>query len=286
MHELSAGIYNMLKSKTTQPMSVSSLLAKVQASDDKLEANLFTLLQSVCGTKQYWFTRQGELKCMIREYGSLTLFITFSCIEYKSPDTIQFLRKVNNVPPSYNTGKLCTEDPNSVSRKFSMKFHAFFQQMIIRGGFLGTVDHFFWKKEYQTRGAPHYHVLLWVRGAPVIGDDDPSKVLGWIQERITCQIPDKGSDPELHALVTKYQMHKCSQYCQRRHKLKGNTFITRCRFGFPRQPCDSLSLNSVEESLKARKKFTNLAELTKRSGSMTTTLSSCCYEKQTLTFNT
>ena len=30
----------------------------------------------------------------------------------------------------------------------------------------------------------HYHVLLWIRDAPVIGVDDPEKVLGWIQEKI------------------------------------------------------------------------------------------------------
>ena len=67
--------------------------------------------------------------------------------------------KVNNVPPSYNIGKLCVEDPISVSRKFSLKFHAFFRKVLINGEVLGKVDHFYWKKEYQNRGAPHYHVL-------------------------------------------------------------------------------------------------------------------------------
>ena len=41
--------------------------------------------------------------------------------------------------------------------------------MIIKGEILGKVNHFFWKKEYQMRGAPHYHVLLWINEAPVIG---------------------------------------------------------------------------------------------------------------------
>ena len=60
-----------------------------------------------------------------------------------------------------------------------------------------------WKKEYQNRGAPHYHVLLWIQDAPVIGIDDADKVLAWIEDRITCKLPDKESDPELHAMVTK-----------------------------------------------------------------------------------
>ena len=73
---------------------------------------------------------------------------------------------------------------------------------------MGYVDHFLLKKEYQARGAPHFYILLWIRDAPVIGEDDPDKVLAWIQDRITCHIPDKDSNPELHALVTSHvRMH-------------------------------------------------------------------------------
>ena len=78
-------------------MSVSTLLNRVQVSDEHLEANLCTMLQSVRGTKQYWFIRQSELRCMIREWGSPTLFLTFSCAEYESPDITGYLRTANSV---------------------------------------------------------------------------------------------------------------------------------------------------------------------------------------------
>ena len=64
-----------------------------------------------------------------------------------------------------------------MSRKFSLKFHAFFKTVLLKGEVLGTVEHFYWKNEYQARGAPHYHVLLWIKDAPVIGRDDPDVVL-------------------------------------------------------------------------------------------------------------
>ena len=231
-------------------MTVSTLLSRVQVSDEHLEANLCTMLQSVRGTK-YWFIRQSELRCTIRKRGPPTLFLTFSCAEYESPDITEYLRRVNDVSPSYDIGKLCTEDPISVSRKFSLKFHAFFRTVVVKGEVLGKVEHFYWKKEYQARGAPHYHVLLWIGDAPVIGCDDPEKVLAWIQERVTCHIPDKESDPELHRLVTRYQTHKCSAYCKRRQKCASNTFVTRCQFGFPCQVCENAKLNSVQDSLKS-----------------------------------
>ena len=80
--EISAGVFNMLKCTKQRPMSVGTLLDKVNGSEEQLEGNLSTVLQSVRGSKQYWFFRQGEVRCMIREFGSPTLFLTLSCAEY------------------------------------------------------------------------------------------------------------------------------------------------------------------------------------------------------------
>ena len=81
-------------------------------------------------------------------------------------DKSQYLRTVNNVPQSYNIARLCTEDPISVSRHFSYKFHDFFNIVIMKWAVLRAVDHYYWK-EYQMRGAPHYHIVLWIRDSPV-----------------------------------------------------------------------------------------------------------------------
>ena len=110
------------------------------------------------------------------------------------------------------------------------------------------------EKRVSDSGAPHYHVLLWIRDAPMIGRDDPSKVFAWIEERITCHIPDQENNPELHNLVTRYQLHKCSNYCKRKRK-RGKTFVTTCKFGFPREPSESPKVHCVEEKLKKRQKI-------------------------------
>ena len=108
----------------------------------------------------------------------------------------------------------------------------------------------FTRKSTSPGGAPHYHILLWIKDASIAGTDKDEVVLRWIQERITCRIPGEDSNPELHQLVTKYQYHKCNKYCQRRKRVKGGTFITRCRFGFPREECESATLLSVDECMK------------------------------------
>ena len=67
------------------------------------------------------------------------------------------------------------------------------------------------------RGASHYHIVLWIRDSPVLGRDSSEKVSSFIQERITCRIPDSKTS-DLHALVSKYQMHKCNAYRKRNLK--------------------------------------------------------------------
>ena len=39
-------------------------------------------------------------------------------------------------------------------------------------------------------GAPHYHILLWIENAPVVGINCPEEVCSFIQDRITSHIPD------------------------------------------------------------------------------------------------
>ena len=129
--------------------------------------------------------------------------------------------------------------------------------MLIKGAVLGEVTHSFWKKEYQSRGAPHYHVLLWIKDAPVIGVDPEHVVTEWIDKRISCHIPDEKGSPELHRLVTKYQLHRCSNYCRRKKKY-GSAYVTHCKFGFPREVVDDTVLNNVEDSLKSRSKVYHL----------------------------
>uniref|UniRef100_A0A1X7UC69 Helitron helicase-like domain-containing protein n=1 Tax=Amphimedon queenslandica TaxID=400682 RepID=A0A1X7UC69_AMPQE len=168
------------------------------------------MLVPIWGTNQYWFRVKGEVKAMIIEYGSPTLFLTLSYAEYNSADIAQYLRKLNNAPQSYSISRLCTEDPNSVSRQFSYKFKDFFNIVILQRGVVGKVEQYYVQKEYKMRGAPNYHILLWIENAPVVGIDRPEEVCSFIQDRITCHIPDSNTSPDLNFLVTKYQMHKCS----------------------------------------------------------------------------
>ena len=58
----------------------------------------------------------------MREFDTPTLFLTFSCVDYDFHDIADYLKTVNDVPEGYDMGKLCTEDPISVSRQSPSSF--------------------------------------------------------------------------------------------------------------------------------------------------------------------
>ena len=99
--------------------------------------------------------------------------------------------------------------------------------------------------------------MLWIKDAQVVGKDESKKILDWIQEHITCRIPDEHTNPVLSSVVCKYQMHRCSGCCKCRKRCN-KTFITRCKFRFPRPECDYASLKAVD-CLKSKTKIYQLA---------------------------
>ena len=55
MKEIACGVYNVLKTSKSMPMSVANLLQKVHVNDEHLETNLNTMFQSVRGQSSTGF---------------------------------------------------------------------------------------------------------------------------------------------------------------------------------------------------------------------------------------
>ena len=88
--------------------------------------------------------------------------------------TLNYLRNINDVPLTYNAGKLCTEDPVqvSVSRKFCMKFHDFFQTVLKKG----EVLRFLLEERLPIQHEGLHTTMFAVdKDSLVIGHDDPDK---------------------------------------------------------------------------------------------------------------
>ena len=84
------------------------------------------------------------------------------------------------------------------------------------------------KIEFQERGSPHAHCLLWVEDAPKIDVDDDNVICNFIDKYVSGMVPcDSEGTKHIRKLVTKFETHSHSSYCRRNHS---------CRFWFPKPP--------------------------------------------------
>ena len=79
--------------------------------------------------------------------------------------------------------------------------------------------------EFQNRGSPHAHCILFIKNAKKLGVDSDEDVASFISRYQTCAIPE--NDKDLLDLVLGLQTHKHSTSCRRNGK---------CRFRFPHAP--------------------------------------------------
>ena len=99
---------------------------------------------------------------------------------------------------------------------------------------------------------------LWVKNAPVYGVNTNDEIINFINEHITCQLPDPYINPQLSEFVKKFQMHSnCGISCKRIVK-KNKNCIVKCRYGFPRKISDYTTLNSLENLFKERQKSNHI----------------------------
>jgi len=157
---------------------------------------------------------------MTLHYGPATWFLTLSPAEWEWDYLGDYLRKINPSEMTHmSTSALIAADPISASRYMDNKFNAMLQ-FLMSTDVLGEITHYFWQREYQGRGMQHFHMLIWVKDAFLIGISEDEEVVSFINQYITCKLPDKHLSPILHDRVLKYQSHRCNSYCLRTKKTK------------------------------------------------------------------
>ncbi|XP_047213329.1 uncharacterized protein LOC124863125 [Girardinichthys multiradiatus] len=230
------------KARSKEGQNISSKMLQDKEELEKLiqnkEATRF--MQPLRGTPAYWEKGLRDLHAMVRQLGKPTFFCTFSAAEMRWPEVIEAIKaqhgeQVNFSELDWNTKcDILRSNPVTVMRMFSKRVDALFTDLILSPAQpIGPVEDYFYRVEFQARGSPHIHSVIWIKDAPEM--EDPSccdQVINFIDRYISCQLPDETTDPELHKIVTEVQMHskKHSKSCK-----KGNV---QCRFGFPKLPMD------------------------------------------------
>lgn len=107
----------------------------------------------------------------------------------------------------------------------------------------GKLVDYILRVEFQQRGSPHVHCLLWIEDAPKF---DTAEGRSLIDEVVHCTNPDTADDEELSKIVSRCQIHKCTRTCYKNNKSANK----KCRFGFPMPVSDETRILDEEEIKK------------------------------------
>lgn len=255
IRQLNAGIFHKLNvTRNTKDLSAKKFMDMIQ--NNEIDDNLKTIFGRLRGTEQFWKKPRNDIFCMTNNYGPATFFLTLSPSEYHWEDLHKCYCIIYNVNKQTRTlSNFIASDPVIASLFIEMKFRAMVKFLLSDSHPLGEIAHYAWRREYQSRGLQHFHILLWVKNAPVIGKSIEDDIVEFINTHITCHIPNKNNFPTLYQRVTKYQMHTHNAYCMRTKQIKSGRSTKVCRFGFGRKVTEELVLHSVARSIQGRRKL-------------------------------
>ncbi|XP_019184379.1 PREDICTED: uncharacterized protein LOC109179329 [Ipomoea nil] len=148
------------------------------------------LPSSFTGGARYMIQNYQDAMAICRFIGYPNLFITFTC-NPKWPEIQRFVEKRN----------LKAEDrPDIVCRVFKLKLDCLIKE-IKNGKLFGRVKAVIYTIEFQKRGLPHAHILLFLQAT--IDFADPA----FMDTIISAEIPDKHSDIEYYQAVEEFMLH-------------------------------------------------------------------------------
>ena len=133
----------------------------------------YKFLKNVRGSPAYWQEQLYDVLAMLQTIGISTWFLTLSAADLHWPEMIQavavqFERKLSQKDvlkmSIADRSKYLCQNPITGVPTFQLRIEAFFSEYLLSGAHpLGNITDYVIKIEFQMRGSPHAHCLLWVK---------------------------------------------------------------------------------------------------------------------------
>ncbi|XP_021991288.1 uncharacterized protein LOC110888052 [Helianthus annuus] len=165
----------------------------VMRGDTNVEAigQRIVLPATFTGSPRYMIQNYQDAMALCRAFGNPDLFVTFTA-NPKWPEIEDMVSLIS--------GQKSHDCADVVSRVFKLKL-TFLIEDIMKKQIFGNCKAVVYTIEFQKRGLPHAHHLLWLEHSAA------SRTPAGIDDLISAEIPSKIDDPSGYKAVTDYMLH-------------------------------------------------------------------------------
>ena len=234
--KVSDSINIALKKVHGQPVTASQVRSNTQVLQNLISQDqAYLFLRQIPGSPPYWQKFMYEVVAMVKQLGIPTWFMTLSCADLRWPELFQIISRANGANMtdeevdalSYDERcRLLNINPVIVAKHFQYRVETFFTEVLLsRANPIGKIVYYALCIEFQVRGSPHLHALIWTSDCPKLSHNTKQQYIKYIDQHVQAYLPDKDKDLELYELVKKYQTHSHSKTCRKYKNIS-------CRFEF------------------------------------------------------
>ena len=234
--KVSDNISIAMKKVIGQQMTASSIRTDKQKLTNlifKDQAYLF--MRQIPGSPPYWQKFMYEVVAMVKQLGIPAWFMTLSCADLRWPELFQIIARTQGVNMTdeqvealsyYERCSMLNRNPVVVAKHFQYRVETFFKEVLMTNANpIGKIIYYALRIEFQMRGSPHLHALIWTSDCPKLTHDNIQAYTEFVDNHVQAYLPNEETDPKLHELVATYQKHTHSKTCRKYKNIP-------CRFNF------------------------------------------------------
>ena len=127
-----------------------------------------------------------EILGMVKQLGIPTWFMTLSCADLRWPELFQIIARMQGRSMcneeveglSYNEKcQMLNTNPVIVAKHFQYQVETFFTEILLSDANpIGKIVYYALRIEFQMRGSPHLHALIWTSDCPKLDSDNKGAV--------------------------------------------------------------------------------------------------------------
>ena len=136
-----------------------------------LQNQAYLFLRQIPGSPQYWQKFMFEVVAMVKQLGIPTWFMTLSCADLRWLELFQIIAKTKGHHLSdeqvealsyHERCSMLNLNPVIVAKHFQYQVKTFFRDVLLTNANpIGKIIYYALRIEFQMRGSPHLHALIW-----------------------------------------------------------------------------------------------------------------------------